>query len=361
MIYRTVLSLWLVLFLFPGGLQAQVYSDRKVRKFKATEKTSVEVFNKYGKIHVIPWDKDSVKFEVDLRISANSYQKMEKMRNNISFDFTSTKYYVTAKTNFNQRGGIISDFVDAFIPSNQVTINYMIYVPKNVSLKIENKFGDIYMDDFHGHLEIILSNGDLKANKLSGSPVVKLNSGDGTINSINNGKIYMAYSDLRIKASRNLMIESRSSVLTMDQTWNLLIDSRRDKISIEQVDKISAGGYFTGLTIENLTKELRGNFKYGSIMVDDVADRFTFINIDSEYTDIDLLFSRSTSYMIDISHSNDVYINLPASLAKIETRELDVEKKLMLTYGKIGFTATETSHKVKISAPKKCVINIIHR
>lgn len=361
MIYRTVLCLWLVLFLFPGGLGAQVYSDRKVQKFKTTEKHAVEISNKYGKIHVITWDKDSVKLEVDLRISANSYQKMEKLRDNISFDFTSTKYYIIAKTVFSNQKGIISDFVDAFIPSNQVTINYMVYVPKNVSLKIENKFGDIYMDDFNGNLEIILSNGDLKANKLSGTPVIKLSSGDGTINSINRGKVYVSYSDLRIKESRNLMLESRSSRITMDVTSDLLVDSRRDKINIEQVNEVSASGYFTSLNIENLTKELRCNFKYGNIMVDNVADKFAFINLDSEYTDIDLLFSRSTSYLIDIAHSNDVYINLPASLAKIQTRDLDVEKKLMLTYGKIGSTATETSHKVKINAPKKCVINIIHR
>jgi hypothetical protein len=361
MILRTVLCLWLILFLYPGGLQAQVYSDRKVRKFKTTEKHAVEVSNKYGKIHVIAWDKDSVKFEVDLRISANSYQKMEKLRDNISFDFTSSKYYIVAKTVFASKGGIISDFVDAFIPSNQVTINYMVYVPRNVSLKIENKFGDIYMDDFNGNVEIILSNGDLKANKLSGTPIVKLSSGNGTINNIQKGKVYVSYSDLRIKASSNMMLESRSSRITLDQTSDIIIDSRRDKIDIQQVDDVSASGYFTSLNIENLTEELRCNFKYGNIMVEQVSDKFTFINLDSEYTDIDLMFDRTTSYLIDIAHSNDVYINLPASLAKIQTRDLDVEKKLMLTYGKIGSTATETSHKVKINAPKKCVINIIHR
>jgi hypothetical protein len=361
MIYRTVLCFLFVLFLFSGGLKAQVYSDREVRRFKASENTSVEVTNKYGKIHVITWEKDSVRFEVDLRISASSYQKMEKLRNNINFEFTATHNFIEAKTVFVSQAGVISDFVDAFIPSNQVTINYMVYVPKTIALKIDNKFGDIYMDDFNGNLEILLSNGDIKANSLSGKPVVRLSAADGIINSIRNGRVIVSYSDLRIKDSYKVYVESRSSRVTLDRARELIIDSRRDKISVGDVNTISADGYFTSLNIENLSKELRTSLKYGNLMVNQIDDKFSSITIDSEYTDIDLLFGRSTSYLIDIAHHDEVFINLPASLAKVQTRDLDASEKIRLTSGRIGTTATETAHKVKINAPKKCVINIIHR
>ncbi len=361
MIYRTVLCLWLVLFLYPGGLLGQVYSDHKVRKYKITEKTTVEVTNKYGKVHVITWDKDSVKFEVDLRISANSYPKMQKLKDNISFDFTATKYYIVAKTRFSNQAGIISDFVDAFIPSNRVTINYLVYVPRNANLKIENKFGDVYMDDFSGHLEIILSNGDMKANTLTGSPTIKLNSGDGTINSIQNGKIFVAYSDLRIKQAKHLNIDTKSSRITINKAADLTINSSRDKFNIEEISDLSVTGYFTSLNIEHLKKELRCSLKYGNLMVERVDDSFSFINVESEYADVDLFFKRSTTYNLDITHHNDVYINLPASLARMKTKDLDIPEKLKLTYGKVGSTASETSNKVKISATKKCIVNIIHK
>lgn len=361
MIYRTVLCLWLVLFLYPGGLLGQVYSDKKVRNFKVTEKTTVEVSNKYGKIHVVTWDKDSVRFEVDLRISASSYQKMDKLRNNIDFEFTATKYYVVAKTVFTSPTNLISDFVDAFIPSNPVTINYMVYVPKKVSLKIENKFGDIYMDDFNGNLEIILSNGDLKANRLSGSPKVIISSCDGTINSITDGKVIVSYSDLQIKEAGKVNLETKSSRITIDRAVNINIDSKRDKYEIEAADYISTVGYFSTYSIGNLRRELRCNLKYGDLKVGQIADVFSFINIESEYTDVILYFYRRTSYNLDITHHKDVYINLPASLARIETKVLNEDEKLMLTYGRIGTTATETSHKVKITATKKCNISLIHR
>jgi hypothetical protein len=361
MIYRTVIGVLLLLFLDPGGISGQVYSDRKVREFKVTDKTSVEVSNKYGKIHVITWDKDSVRFEADLRISSSNYQKMEKLRDNINFEFTATKTFIVAKTVFTNQATIISDFVDAFIPSNQVSINYMVYVPEYVTLKVENKFGDIYMDDFNGSLELILSNGDLKANKLSGAPVVRVSAGNGTINSITDGKIYVSYSDLQIRNAGKVYLETRSSVLTIDQSNEVTTDSRRDKFILGKTNELSASGYFSVFSIENLNKDLRCSLKYGNIVVQQINDAFSFINIDSEYSDIDLFFERNTSYLLDISHHYDVYINLPANLAKIETKVQNESEKIMLSYGRIGNTATETSHKVKINAPKKCNINIIHR
>ena len=199
---------------------------------------------------------------------------------------------MVAKTELSNSAGIISDFVDAFIPSNQVTINYMVYVPNKVSLKIENKFGDIYMDDFNGNLEIILSNGDLKANRLSGSPTVTLSSGNGTINSITGGKVIVSYSDMLIKEAGEVYLETKSSRVTVNRAVNLGIDSKRDKFQINAADYITATGYFSTITIDNLRKELRCNLKYGNLDIEQIADAFSFINIESEYTDLNLYFYR---------------------------------------------------------------------
>jgi len=341
-------------------MSGQVYTDRIVKSYKIADKSSVEVTNKYGKIHVVTWDKDSVRVEVDLRISSSSYQKMDKLRDNINFDFTSTKSHIVVKTVFSNDAGIISDFVDAFIPSNQVAINYMVYVPQNISLKLDNKFGDVYMDDFNGDLQIILSNGDLKANRLSGSPSLFLNSGDAAINNIVNGNISISYSDLSIREAGKVWIDSKSSKIRIEKAANLDIDSKRDKYEIGETDYITASGYFSSFIVESLKKEIRCQLKYGDLDISQIADAFSFINIDLEYTDLRMYFYRRTSYNLDITHHNEVYINLPASLARIETKVLNADQKLMLTYGRIGSSATETSHTVKINAPKKCNINIIH-
>jgi hypothetical protein len=214
------------------------------------------------------------------------------------------------------------------------------------------------MDDFAGNLEISLSNGDLKANSLTGNSVIKISSGNGTINSIQAGKVFVSYGDVRIRQMNNLELETKSSRVTIEKADHIKLDSHRDKFEIAEVNDFSANGYFTDLQIDRLSKELRCTLKYGNITVNNIEAGFSFININSEYTDVDLLFDRGAAYNIDIAHHNDVYINLPVGLAQVQSQDLSIEQKMKLTYGKIGSTATENSPKVTISATKKCAINI---
>ena len=63
----------------------QEFTNQVVRAYKVSKETSVDVFNKYGKIHVVPWEKDSVKFIIDLAIRNKDPEKLEKIKENIHF------------------------------------------------------------------------------------------------------------------------------------------------------------------------------------------------------------------------------------------------------------------------------------
>ncbi len=355
---KNIVPLFLILLHIGARSSAQEYSDKQVRIFPISQETSVEITNKYGKVHIITWDLDSVKFEADLHIVASSIEKMQKLRNNISFDFTATKYYAIAKTNFANAGNVITDFKDAIIPSNQVTINYTVSLPKQINLKIDNKYGDVYIDDFSGNLDIIVSNGDLKANALTGNSTINISAGDGIINKIHAGKILTSYSDMRIRQADNVELDTKLSKITIDKVESIMLNSRRDKYDITEVADISMNGYFSDLHIAKLLHELRATLKYGNVSVDNISEEFSFLNIDSECTDIDLFFDHDASFSLDISHHYDVVINLPAGSSLMQTKDQNIEQKMKLTYGKIGNKTGEDLPKVNISASKNCNINI---
>jgi hypothetical protein len=359
--YKRFLGLWLIMVMSSVGAWAQTYTDHIVRNFKISTKSSVEVYNKYGKVHIRTWEKDSVKFEVDLRIQTSSYEKLNKLKNQISFDFTNTNYYITAKTTFAKSGGVFSDVVETFVPSNEVSINYIIYIPKTTTLKVDNKFGDVYIDDFQGILSLSLSNGNMKANYLQGNTSIQLISADAVINQIDKGKIEVSYSDLEIKEAGKIDVDSRSSVVNIGNAESLKIFSRRDKYIIDDIQKISGDGDFTTVKILKFGQELNLALKYGGLSVDEIANKFSLINIGSAYTDIDLVFDKTASYNLDITHYTEVRLMYPSNLADLKTQDFDVEQKLKLTYGPVGPNVTAASPKVKIMAEKKCYINIIHR
>ena len=68
-IIYSVLFIWPCLSLSTG----QEFTNQVVRAYKISNETSVDVFNKYGKIHVISWEQDSVKFIIDIKIKNNAH------------------------------------------------------------------------------------------------------------------------------------------------------------------------------------------------------------------------------------------------------------------------------------------------
>lgn len=359
--YKRLLFMWLLIVMFSGGAWAQTYTDNIVRNFKLSAKSSVEVYNKYGKVHVRTWDKDSVRFEVSLRIQTTNADKLKKLKNQINFDFTSTNFYIVAKTEFVKSGGVFSDLVETVVPSNEVSINYIVYIPKTTTLKIENKFGDVYIDDYNGNIILNLSNGNLKANGFYGNTSIALSTGHAVINSIERGSFNVSYSELEIKDAGRVEIDSRHSEVIIAKADVAKLVSKSDKYKVGEVKTISGQGNFTKLTIERLLSEINFSNKYYGIVIESISTRFNFININSEFTDLDLIFDKGVSYNLDITHHEDVHITYPANLAKLETKQISPEERMMLTYGPVGADATPSSAKVKIMAAKKCYINILHR
>ncbi len=364
MICRKIFGLTLVFLITVVPLKSQQYSRRIAKAYKVNNSTTVDIYNKYGKIHIVTWEKDSVSFTIDLRIKASSDSKLNKLKSNIDFDFTGTEYYVIAKTrigkNTNSVFNDLADIAGSILSSdNQVTIDYLVMMPKHINLKLENKFGDVYIDDLEGNINLTISNGELKANDLNGNTVINLSSGDGIVHSIKDGKLFISYSDIHIKDVDKLSVESRSSRINIEQANFIKLVSRRDRLYLPDIAELYGESYWSDFTIHHLRKELNFNLNSGNFSVDDIQKGFSFIQIVSEYTDLSLVFERGSAYEIDITHHQDAILTYPRQLANLQTKVINEEDKQKLTYGKVGYGSSGS--KVKISASKKCTINIVHK
>lgn len=362
---KYIYELIFLLFVLAPQMNAQSYNYQVTKAYKVSRSTTVDIYNKYGKIHVISWDKDSVLIRVNLDIHTTDESKLKKLKNNIDFDFTGTSYYVNAKTVIgSDNRGIFTDVLDLaekiISTDNNVVIDYLVMIPSYVNLKLENKFGDIYLDEITGTLTVTLANGDLKANRLRGSSTINLNTGDGVINYLKYGKINVSYSTFEVKDAGKLIIDSRSSNFNIDNVNYIKANSRRDKFYIPVIADLYGESYFSDFNITNLSHELNFNFKYGDLTINRIDKNFSFININSEYTDLDLIFASGSVYNIDITHNEDVILSYPVRLAKLQDKVIDEEQKQIITYGTIGYG--KPTAKVQINAPtRKCIINIIHK
>lgn len=362
--YRKVIGIALTALGCLSYAAGQEFTNQVVRAYKVSKETSVDVFNKYGKIHVVPWDKDSVKFIIDLAIRNKDPEKLEKIKENISFEFTPASSTIMAKTVIGDGNQVLfQDLANIagsyFSAPNPIEIDYTIMVPGTSSLKLENKFGDVYIDDREGNLVLTLSYGNFKANNLTGNTTIKLNSGDAEINSLNDGHLNVSYSNLHILKAQKLSLESRSSNITIDEINELTLRSRRDKLILPRVRILKGDSYFSEFSILGLQDELDYIFRYGSMTIDNIMKSFSSVIINSEYTDLRLSFEKGSSYDIEITHHQDALISYPRSLGTLNVKTMSGPEKQKMTYGRLGTDQSES--RVRILASKKCMISIIQK
>lgn len=321
----------------------QTYEKNKhiSRSFEVTGMTEIQINNKYGTIHVIPWEKDSVRFEIDLKVKANKESKVDKIYEYIDFEFTSTSYYVIAQTVFtNKRNSFWTELSDItnmiFSGGNKAEIDYIVYLPDKNPIKISNKFGNIYCTDHNGKAEINISNGDIKAHDFTGITNITLEFGRGNIHSIQSGTLQVNYSEINVEQSENLKVSGKSATINIESINELHLESRRDKVNIGKASKIFGETSFSYTTIDKLERNITLKTEYGEIRIESLAEGFRFAGINSTYTDIFMTLPANMGLNLEISHDDRTDISMPPTFDKIKTESKDPGSGTLITYGSIG-------------------------
>jgi len=341
----------LFVFLLSGEIFSQTYESTKKfeRSFALDDQTEVRVYNKYGSINIIPWANDTVKFIIELKVTGKKDFKVEKVMEAIRFDFLEKSNSVSAITSFeNDKGEFwkdVSDFANIiFKGGTNASIDYFVYLPSNQQIYIENKFGNIYTTDYQGNITVKISNGDIKANKLSGVINLEMGFGNLVINEITNGKLNISYADCNIRNAGKLKLESKSSTLHIDKAQSAEIDSKRDRYYIRDIDVLSGITSFSYINVEQLFKEIVLKTNYGDIDINMVKTGFQFINLISDYTDCRIQLPQQVAFSYEINYTSKANINLPDDIRKTQPRPIESDSYIIS-----GSKGSNPKGKIKIA------------
>jgi len=342
---------------------AQIYSENKniAKRYKVYPNSTIDISNKYGKVEIVNWEKDSVSIEATLKIQTPSSYRMTKLRNTIDFDLSDNNHYIIAKTVFLNNGNALINGIKTIAETiaysgDEVKIDYIVTVPKNINLHITNKYGDVYVDDIEGDIKLTVANGGLKANTLAGNVYVDLSFGDGSINKMTKGQLTLSYGDLTLKDSKQITLDSKWSKINIENCESLKVHSRHDKIQLGSLNILTGETDFTSIWIGSLTEELNLNMKYGSISTDYIRKSFSFVNINSELADLNLFFERGSTFQYDITYYKDAIVRLPKEAVKSDDKFASGNMTLKFNDGHVG--SPESASKVKLLAAKKASVNL---
>jgi hypothetical protein len=353
--YKSIICISLILFLsYPLAAQNNSETRSYIKAFSVTKETSLEVINKYGTVEITPWKKDSALIRVEVKASASSQERLRKIFNGISIDITDSKLSIRAHTEFTQNINMLFESFKGMTSKlisydSKVEINYYINIPEYLNLNINNKYGDVYMENVTGNFSVSVSNGSFKANSLSKGSDLNLVFCDATINSVISGRIDANFSEITIGESADLTINSISSRFDIKSIGLLSTESRRDKFYIGSIEVLKGNSYFTDFRMNKLKHEIDLTTKYGSVNSDLIDKGFESVDINSGYSDISLEFDDEASYNVDIRHIN-AFVVLPDKNTKTEKKVINEDKKEFMTFGTIG--KNPRGSKVKIDATR---------
>lgn len=332
--FRLFLAVFFVLSI-NGSYAAGDKFTRSIKKeYSISRDAELSVENKFGKIHCANWERNAISIEVTITVEAPNEQKAMRIFDMVSIEIEGSSSEVTAETD-------ISGDYHGNKESYSIAVDYLIYVPASISASLENKFGDIYLEQVDGPVSIDLSYGSLEAENLTSTDnELDISFSKASIQMINECALDIKYSECMVYDCKRMSVESKFSTMRIEKITAAEIESQYDTYLIGDMQVAEAGAEFSTLKVSKLLKRIEVESQYGSIMIKYVAPKFDEISIYNSFGDVEIGIDEEASYHVDatIKMGSFSYPRENASISK------QTEGYTTSTYeGVIGTMANPTS------------------
>jgi hypothetical protein len=320
------------------------------KEFNVNENTKLVVKNKFGQVNIQNWDKSSIQINVVVKVDSRNESKATALLDAINVSLTKEDDKVLAITTFDDEFSRANRRLFQS-SNNEISIDYTIKMPKYVDTKIENKFGDIFINELDSHLEVALKYGNIVVNKLTRGDAESLNEiqvsyGNASVVDANWAKFEVKYGKLIVENLVAGVVLSRYSKIDIENVSSLVLESKYDKYEVESVKNLVGESGYTVFSISELKNKFQLSAKYGDVKIQSVGKNFDEIVFEAAYTGFKAGIPESSSYKIDafVSYGN-------VDLGDRKTRLNRIEKNTSVKL--LGVVGTSSSPKSKVTLRMK--------
>ena len=290
--------------------------ERKIeQEYPITADGLVEIASKYGNVDVETWSDLKVKIVVTIKVDAKNQEKADDVFDRININFSNTASLVRASTEINTAKSWSRWFGSN---SDKFEISYHIFIPKSLSVDLQNKYGAIYMAAITGDANISVKYDKLRLDGVGGDLDLYMGYTKGSVTSSGNMDLQLSYSNLKCGEVGDVTVASKYSHFEAASAGTIQSNSSYDEYNINkatsisnvgkyddmffgQVDKITMTTKYSQLDVGQLNDAANLQFKYGGIKVFGVKDGFSQIDIQSDYTGISVEVDPNATFSMDVS------------------------------------------------------------
>lgn len=257
----------------------------------------VDIVNSYGTIFVTTWNEDKIQIDVLIKVSGNSEKWVTEKLESIDVEFNALKSMVSAKTVFDKidsrgRGN-----------NNNFEINYTVKIPKNGTVKLNNRYGNIGTADLFSSADINCQYGKINLGKLNGNNnTIKISyCSNSTVEFIKSGSVNSRYSGLKLDETGKLDLISDYSEIEIGQGSDVKYTSRYGSVKIKNVNTLDANGSYLTIYVGSLSNQLKLSARYSNVSLDVIQAKAGNVNIEASYTGINIGFSPNYTFDFDVA------------------------------------------------------------
>lgn len=324
--------------------------DEEVKKkiskeFQADENTHLIIENKFGAVDINDWEKDEISLLITITVEHPNEEKAKEILEYLDVKIIKEGNTIKAQTVIDDKlkdKGFDNDRKD-------FSIDYTVHVPKYLHLSLLNKYGDIFINELDGLVDIELRYGNMKVNKLSRGDEKPMNKielaySKATVEESGWLKVNMKYSGIKMMNSQALILLSKYSQLTIEKTSSIVLEGKYDNYKFGEVTNFVGTTQYSNIKIGTTVKKFICESKYSDTKIEYMPEDFKVIKIDSKYGKTRIGIDPGASYKLNgEAHYGKIYCPEEGRMSKVE------QPHSYTIFGLVG-TNEETNSQVEVKS-----------
>lgn len=358
MIQRCTYHMWrkaalLLIGVMVAGYVSHAQSRSLVKNisqaYKVDSHSTVDLTNKYGQVILKTWDKDSVEVKVKITAYGKNDETLSKNMDRVDVDFTNFGDVLTIETILDRNSSVfkevinnLGDYSKTLISKNKISIDYELIIPNSASLKLVNKYGNVYLENLSQESNITVAHGDFQVDEMVASSKLNLSFCKARINKLGKAFIELKGAELDLRNGGDIVLTSSSSTFNVKSVKSLKLDSRNDKIHLEKATAVRGYSSFSNIRIDSMLDRLDMELNYGDVIVDNINSNFNLVNLKSKTADVNLSFDMGSYFAATLIGREDRMFLTSNFMGMNKSRNADNDKVITLT-GVVGMIKPKQS------------------
>lgn len=286
---------------YKGNDDHYKYEQERIveKSFNVDALSSLEMDGKFSDFIITAWDEQQIDFKIKITVKSDNQKKMESKFNSIGIYLAQEGNHIKAET-------VFGDY-DYKSFDGSITIKYYVKVPRDVSMDLETKYGDITIDEVREKLKAEVKYGDFRADSLMienfADNYIYVQYGNVNIDYVKKFLLRLDYGEAKINKCEYVDGHLRYSKIYITDVQDAMLENKYSDSRIEKAFKAKfVNTAYSDLKVSNCTNRLYANMKYSDLSATMTSDSPS-VEIDGQYSDAVLYLNGTASFNYDLESS----------------------------------------------------------